>query len=58
MVKRLRFFDIKAKEFFSTSNFKVVKRGKRLFAVANSTKSKTRGKPTVIWRTLPKDFKK
>lgn len=58
MVKKLKFFDLKAGKSFMTSIFTVVTRNGRKFAMSTSPLSKTDGKKTRVSRTLPKNFKK
>ena len=57
MVKKLKFYDLKEKEFFMTSKYKIrgmtIKGYKRKFAIAISPFSNKE-----YWRSLPKNYKK
>ena len=47
---QLKFFDMKAKKSFTTDKFKIVKRGKRNFAVTTAPSG------VESWRIVGKDF--
>ena len=52
MAVELDFYDLRAKEKFFTTKYKVVNKGARRFAVAESPSG------TTSWRALPKGFTK